>query len=402
MGSLWVDQSKVTAENAAELLALCPFQALEYIDGQLLINAGCRMCRLCVKKGPVGVVREEADTAAAQADMGQWHGIAVYCEQADGTVHPVGLELLGKAQELAAVCGQPVYALLIGNDTAAAAKTLLDYGAEQVFVYDAPQLAEFKIDTYTNAFCDFISQVRPASILVGATNLGRTLAPRVAARQRTGLTADCTVLEMRPDGALVQIRPAFGGNIMAQIVTPRHRPQFCTVRYKIFSAPQPLTKPHGQIVRMHLAPERLNSVIQVLSREEKPREVDISEAEVIVACGRGFKNRGDLSLAEQLAGMLGGMTACTRPLVEAGWFDPKRQIGLSGRTVKAKLLLALGISGSIQFVAGMQGCDCIVAVNPDETASIFDVAHYGLVGDLYEIMPKLLEQLREVRRNGRL
>jgi len=230
--------------------------------------------------------------------------------------------------------------------------------------------------------------------MVGATGIGRSLAPRVAARFRTGITADCTSLEMRDGTDLVQIRPAFGGNIMARIVTPNHRPQFCTVRYKVFSAPATVDSPRGVIERIPVDTDLLRSNVLVTSVERKPPETDLSEAKIIVTAGRGLRSKADLALAEELAGIIGAQLACTRPLVECGWFDCKRQIGLSGRTVNADLIITLGVSGSVQFAAGMKGSGCIIAVNNDATAGIFDVAHYGFVGDLYEIVPALTAYIK--------
>jgi len=200
---------------------------------------------------------------------------------------------------------------------------------------------------------------------------------------------------MREGTDLIQIRPAFGGNIMARIITPNHRPQFCTVRYKIFSAPAPLKDPTGVIERVPVDTALLRSNVQVLSVERKPLETDLSEAGIIVAVGRGLKSKADLVLAEELAGAIGAQLACSRPLVECGWFDCKRQIGLSGRTVNADLIITLGISGSVQFAAGMKGSGCIIAVNNDEKAGIFDIAHYGFVGDLYEVVPALMAYIKK-------
>jgi electron transfer flavoprotein alpha subunit len=396
MAYLKINQELLDPEKAELLKDICPFSAISYENGRLDISAACKMCKICIKKGPQGII-ELVEDEEISLNKDEWRGIAVYTEHHKGEIHNVTLELIGKARELARVTGHPVYALMIGSEIKEKARKLLRYGVDKVFVYDYPELADFKIDIYTNAFSDFIAKVKPSSIMVGATNLGRTLAPRVAARQRTGLTADCTRLEMKKNSDLVQIRPAFGGNIMAQIVTPKHRPQFCTVRYKIFSAPAPLEQFSGEIVPMELPARQLQSVFSILSIEDKPREVDISEAEIIVAAGRGLKSKDDLALLEELAKLLGGVLACTRPLIENGWFDPKRQIGLSGRTVKPKLIIAAGISGAVQFVAGMRSSDCIIAINQDENASIFDVAHYGLCGDLYEIIPQLLEMIRKER-----
>ena len=267
---------------------------------------------------------------------------------------------------------------------------------DKVFVYDDPAFRDFRIEPYTAAFCDFIEKGKPSSILVGATTLGRQLAPRVAARCRTGLTADCTVLEMKENTDLVQIRPAFGGNIMAQIVTPNTRPQFCTARYKVFSEPQPTAEAFGEVAVMDVTPEMRLSAIEVQSTLDKPKDVDISEAEVIVAIGRGACADGPRAMAQELADLLGGQLACTRPLVEGNLMDAKRQIGLSGRTVKPRLIFALGISGAVQFAAGMKSSDCIVAINSDPSAPIFDVAHYCVVGDVNEILPRLIDRIREV------
>ena len=389
---LVIHQEKIDKAAGEALTKICPFGAISY-DGKLAISPACKMCKLCVKKGPTGCVTFEEDTAPV-CNKDEWQGVAVFAEQRQGKVHPVSLELVGKARILAQVTGHPVLAVLIGSDMTAAAQELLCYGVDRVYVYDDPALADFVIGPYANAFTDFIEKVKPSSILVGATVLGRSLAPKVAARVHAGLTADCTMLEMKENTDLVQIRPAFGGNIMAQIVTPNTRPQFCTVRYKIFSAPE-REVPHGEIIPMPLKPEQLTGRTEVLRTVKKAEEVDISDADVIVAVGRGLHSKDDLALIREVADQLGAQIACTRPLVEAGWFDAKHQIGLSGRTVKPKLILTVGVSGSVQFAAGMRGADVIIAVNSDPAASIFDIAHYGFVGDLYEILPRLVEGIKE-------
>lgn len=393
MGKLVIDHRLVSGNNAGDLMALCPFGAISYEDGKLDISAGCKMCRLCVKKSG-GVITYEEEVKA-QADKSLWRGVCVYVDHLGGKIHRVTYELLGKARELAAVTGHPVYALVIGSGLGEGIRRLLHYGVDKVFVYDAPEFKDFRIEPYTAAFCDFIEQVKPSSVLVGATNLGRQLAPRVAARRRAGLTADCTVLEMKENTDLVQIRPAFGGNIMAQIISPDTRPQFCTVRYKVFQEPLPAEKAAGEIVRLTIPEESKRSDIEVLSYEDKPKDIDISEADVVVAVGRGAMGESVREMAEELAGLLGGVVACTRPLVENNIFNAKRQIGLSGRTVKPKFILCLGISGAVQFAAGMKASDCIVAVNTDRNAPIFDVAHYAVVGDVNEILPGLISRIKE-------
>ena len=387
---------KINQEKAADkeaLAKLCPFGAIEVKGGKLEINAGCRMCRMCIKKGG-GVFELVEDEAKPAVDKSAWRGVAVVAEiDADGALHPVALELLGKARELAAKIDHPVTALVIGSGTEAAVEKLLAYGADEVHVYDDPELKHFRIEPYANVLEDFINATHPSSVLVGGTVNGRSLAPRVAARFRTGLTADCTVLDMSPTTDLDQIRPAYGGNIMAHINTPRHRPQFATVRYKIFSIP-PKGEAHGKVVKHAIGKEKLVSLIKVLERTRKSAEKGIEEAEVLVVCGRGVKKPEDIAMLEELARLLGGKVASTRAVVEAGWLEAKRQIGLSGRTVKPKLIITCGVSGAIQFVAGMNNSEYIVAINTDPKASIFKVAHVGIVGDLYKVIPELIEQIK--------
>ena len=395
MGSLVVNKAKVTPEAAEALVKVCPFGAISYEGGNIDISSACKMCKLCVKKG--GGLVDFVEDAAPTVDKSQWNGVCVYVDHHEGDIHRVTYELIGKARELAAVIGHQVYALMIGSGIEAAAEKLLHYGVDKVFVYDDPALLDFRVEPYTAAFYDFVEKVKPSSILVGATNLGRQLAPRIAARCKAGLTADCTVLEMKENTDLVQIRPAFGGNIMAQIISPATRPQFCTVRYKVFTEPKPTAEAKGEIVKMTVTPEMMVSAIEILSAEEKPSDVDISEADVIVAIGRGAQSESMRAMAEELAELLGGMVACTRPLVEANIYDAKRQIGLSGRTVKPKFIICLGISGAVQFAAGMKSSDVIVAINTDKSASIFDVADYAIVGDVGEIVPALIAKIKEAK-----
>lgn len=395
MAGLKIHQEKIGSEEAKALQALCPFGALEYHENTLTVNSACRLCRICVRQGPPGLI-EYVEEEHSGVNKDDWKGVAVFCETEQDAPAPVSLELLGKARELAGVISQPVFALVIGHNTRCTVQSLLCHGADRVYTYDAPRLAGFRVLPYAAAFEDFIRKVRPGSVLVGATALGRSLAPRVAARFNTGLTADCTRLEMKPNTDLVQIRPAFGGNIMAQITTPKHRPQFCTVRYKIFSPPAP-HEPSGEVVFMPVTEEMLRDATEVLLVQRQEKQPDISEAEAIVAVGRGLRSQKDLQLAKELAGALGAQLACTRPLVENGWFGAKKQIGLSGRTVKPKLIVALGISGSVQFAAGMQNSGCIIAVNSDEAAPIFNIAHYGIVGDLYSVVPLLLDKIKSGR-----
>lgn len=392
MGMLVVHQEKITDINA--MVAICPFKALENNDGKLEINAACKLCKLCVKKGQPGVMEFVEDQVAPAIDKSQWKGVAVYVDHVGGEIHPVTYELLGKARELADKINHPVYAVFMGSDISIQASELLHYGVDKVFVCDKPDLEFFKIETYTSVFEQFINDVKPSSILVGATPVGRQLAPRVAARFKTGLTADCTILDMHENTDLVQIRPAFGGNIMAEILTPNSRPQLATVRYKIMDAPVRSVSATGEIVNFDVAAEKLANRVEVIGVTKKEKEQSIENCNVLVVAGRGVKKREDLAMLKELADALGGDVACTRPLAEAGWLDAKKQIGLSGRTVRPKLIITCGVSGAIQFVAGMNNSENIFAINSDPKASIFKVANYAVVGDIYDIVPKLIEQVK--------
>ncbi|WP_406541215.1 electron transfer flavoprotein subunit alpha/FixB family protein [Clostridium ljungdahlii] len=393
MGKLIINENKLTPSIIEELIGICPFGAMENKDGKLEISAACKMCKMCVKKGPCGVV-EFIEDEIKQIDKSLWKGIAVYVDHVEGNIHPVTYELIGKSRELAAKIKHPVYAVFVGCNIKDKAEELLHYGVDEVFVYDYNELKDFRIEPYTAALEDFINKVKPSTFLVGATTVGRSLAPRIAARFRTGLTADCTVLDMKENTDLVQIRPAFGGNIMAQILNPNNRPQLATVRYKVMNAPDRSEKILGKITVQSMDKNKLKSDIEVLKIIKKKIEEEISEADVIVAAGRGIKSEKDMELIKELANLVGGQVACTRPLIESGWLDAKRQIGLSGRTVKPKLIITCGISGAIQFVAGMNNSDLIVAINKDPKAPIFNVANIGIVGDIYEIVPKLIENIK--------
>ncbi|OPX44386.1 acryloyl-CoA reductase electron transfer subunit beta [Ruminiclostridium hungatei] len=391
MSKLIIHQNKIT--NIEEFIAVCPFSALENNNGIVEVNGACKMCKLCIKKGPPGAA-ELVEDQVKGIDKSQWEGIAVYVDHIGGDVHPITYELIGKARELADKINHKVYCVFMGKGIEDKACELLHYGVDDVFVYDYEELDHFKIDAYTSVFEDFINNNRPSAILVGATSVGRQLAPRVAARFRTGLTADCTILDIKENTDLVQIRPAFGGNIMAEIQTPNARPQIATVRYKVMNCPERKETPSGQITKCSIEKNKLTSKIKVLDVVAKPKERFIENADVLVVAGRGVRSQEDIALVKELAELLGGEIACTRPMIEAGWFDAKKQIGLSGRTVRPKLIITCGVSGSVQFAAGMNNSDYIFAINKDEKASIFKIAHYGIVGDLYDILPKLIEKIK--------
>ena len=394
MSKMIIHQQEALKQDLASLAAVCPFNALEVTSGGLTVNAGCKMCRLCAKRFP-GIF-EFQESAAPQIDKSRWQGIAVAAEVTEkNELHPVSLELLGKARELAAKVNHKVLAFVAGSDIEGAADKLIAYGADEVVIYDSPELKFFRVEPFTAALEDFINLRHPSVVLVGGTSVGRQFAPRAAARFRTGLTADCTVLDIKPDTDLEQIRPAFGGNIMAHINTPNHRPQFATVRCKIFPFPEKAHSPAGIKTYRTLTAEQLSSGVLIDAVEPLPEEEGIEDAQVIVAAGKGIKRQEDLKMICDLARSLNGKVAGTRCLIEAGWLDHKKQIGLSGRTVAPKLIICCGISGSVQFAAGMKGSEKIIAINNDPEAPIFKIAHIGIVGDIYEVIPALLAKIQE-------
>lgn len=398
MGKLVINQNFVTDETVKELKKVCPFNAFDYDGNELVINASCRSCKQCVKRGPSGVITYVEEKEVITIDKNEWKGLTVFVELEFGKVHPVVYELIGKAKELAEKINHPLYAIMIGSKKQVDdnANELLSYGIDKLFVYQDEIFENFNIDRAFNCVKDFIEKVKPTVILYGGTSLGRSFAPKVAAYFKTGLTADCTSLGIKDNTDLVQVRPAFGGNIMAQIVCTRTRPQMATVRYKIFKKPEKET-PHGEFVQMSTESINMKSAAKLLSTVKKEINVDISEADVIIACGRAFKTEKDLQMANELASLLGGVVACSRPLCEEGLMNVRYQIGLSGKTVSPKLMIVLGISGAIQFTSGMDNSDLIIAINSDPNAQIFDCANYGIVGDVYKVVPELIKLIKEER-----
>ena len=373
----------------------CPFGAIEMKNGKPEMNAACKVCGLCVKACPQKAI-VKLETRVQSVDKTKWNDILVFAEVSGGRLHPVSLELIGKARELAAgVPGFTVKAVLVGEGVSAYAEELRHYGVSEVAVYDDAELGYFRADAYAACVEDYIKAAKPSVVLVGATALGRSLAPRLATRFHTGLTADCTTLLLRENTDLVQIRPAFGGNIMAQIVTTNTRPQFATVRYKVMNPPVREEAASGEIVIRRLPAAVKKCKGSCVSVKPVPPKKSISDAEVLVVGGRGLAKEADLEMVKELAKLLGGDWAVTRPLVEKGWTTNDRQIGLSGRTVRPRLIITCGVSGAIQFTACMNGSEHIVSINTDKDAPIFDTAHIAIVGDLYEIVPGLIKQLKE-------
>ena len=374
----------------------CPFGAIDMVNGKPELNAACKVCGICVKNCPEKAI-VKLETKVDSVDKSKWNDILVYAEVSGG-LHPVSLELIGKAHELKeAVPGFKVKAVLVGDGVSAYAEELRHYGVSEIAVYDDKELGYYRADAYASCVEDYIKYCKPSVVLVGATALGRSLAPRLATRFHTALIADCTTLILRDTTDLVQIRPAFGGNIMAQIVTLNTRPQFATVRYKVMNAPVRSDEVTGEILTRKIPKGVAESKSSCVSVVPVPPKQSISDAEILVVGGRGLAKETDLDMIKELAKLLGGDWAVTRPLVEKGWTTNDRQIGLSGRTVRPRLIITCGVSGAIQFTACMNGSDHIVSINTDKDAPIFEVAHIGIVGDLYEIVPALINQLKEAQ-----
>ena len=324
-------------------------------------------------------------------------GILIYAEVESGRIHPVAFELLGKAREIGERIGGQVWSIILGHEIKDLASELIQYGADKVFVYDHPKLREFDVIRYKEILVDFVKKFNPEIFLIGATPLGRSLAPRVAASLRTGLTADCIDLRIDENGDLIQIRPAFTGNILAHIKT-KSRPIMATVRYRVMEMPEKDLSRSGEIIEMDV-PEIGETGLKMLGKVEE-RRVNLAEADIIVAGGRGLKSKDDLKMLEELASLLGGVVGVSRPLVDEGWISKDHQVGFSGNTVKPKLYIACGISGSPQHLAGMRESEIIVAINVDPSAPIFRYADYGVVGDLYEVLPRLMKILKKCQESN--
>ncbi|KLU40833.1 MAG: FAD-binding protein [Limnochordia bacterium] len=375
-------------------IAACPFAALMRQGNRIVVLESCRLCKICVKRCPEGAIFVAGEGEEQLDSRAHWRGVMVVAEWTAAGLHPVTFELVGKGRELADELGEKLYCVVVGSGIDQACREIVEYGVDHCLAYDHPELEVMRIEPYTSAIANAIERVNPGIVLLAATPMGRALAPRVAVRFRTGLTADCTRLEVRGDGELVQIRPAFGGNIMAQIITPKRRPQMATVRYKVMERAVPQRMPGARVEHCQLNSEELRSRVTVIKSEKKPPQTSLADAEVVVAAGRGVRSKADLAMLEELAELLGGQLGVTRPLVEAGWAGHTRQIGLSGRTIRPKLLITAGISGAVQFTAGVTGAELIVAINSDPSAPIFRTAHYGLVGDLYPIVQGLIQDLK--------
>ena len=324
-------------------------------------------------------------------------GVLIFAEQEDGELHKVSFELLGKGRELADKLKCKLDAVLLGYQVKNEAYELIYRGADRVFLYDHPSLRYFDAVRYARNITSLVRKVRPSIFLIGATRIGRSLAPRIAAALKTGLTADCVELDLE-NSDLIQMRPAFSGNIMAKIKT-KTSPQMATVRYRVMRMPRRDTSRSGRIMEMEteVADETGIEIIE----KTRADVVNLSDADVIVSGGRGLRKPEDFKLLRELAGLIGGAVGSSRPLVDAGWIGRDHQVGFSGNTVKPKIYIACGISGSPQHLFGMRESEIIIAINKDPSAPIFNVSDYGIVGDLYEVIPILIRELKnELRRRG--
>ena len=329
-----------------------------------------------------------------------YQGVFVFAQQVDGQVAGVALELLGKAHELAQVRQTRVTVVLLGHHVSGLTGELIAAGADRVLVLDRPELEVYMTEPYTWAMARIIREYRPEIVLTPATAIGRDLAPRVSSRVHTGLTADCTGLEIQEEtGNLLMTRPAFGGNIMATILCPEHRPQMATVRPGVMRRLPADASRQGEVVLLdwEVPPQTRNvEILEVVKAVSEA--VDIQDAKVLVSGGRGMGGPENFKLLEQLAEVLGGTVAASRAAVDAGWIAKDRQVGQTGKTVRPNLYIACGISGAIQHLAGMEESDMIVAINKDETAPIFGVADYGIVGDALQVIPALIEELKAYKK----
>lgn len=378
-------------------ISSCPYTAIVLKDGKAFITEYCQLCRACLSVCPEGAIVEliEEGEIPSVTEGSAYRGVWVFAEQRNGKVASVAFELLGAGRRLADTLGVELSAVLFGSSEEEAGE-LIRYGADRVYLCNDPRLEKFNDEPYARLLSSLINTYKPEIVLAGATPIGRSFFSRVAASLKAGLTADCTAFDIEPETRnLLQTRPAFGGNIMATIVTPSRRPQMATVRPRVMKAIEPDPTRKGEII--HIKPDNLSSRTKVLDtvKEVSQLSVNLQEAEVIVAGGRGLGDAKGFKLLEELASLLGGVVGASRAAVDAGWISYSHQIGQTGKTVCPKLYIACGISGAVQHLVGMQSSDIIVAINKNPEAPIFRVANYGIVGDVYEIVPLLIKKIRE-------
>lgn len=377
---------------------VCPYEAIDIINNIAVLNDRCTSCGACIETCKFNAIIKEESQQEIN-DLSSYKNVWVFAEQRNGVISPVAIELLGEGKKLVNEIGVELCAILLGNQVEDLAEELICYGADKVYVADSKLLENYTTDAYTKVITDAINEIKPEIVLYGATHIGRDLAPRIAARVSTGLTADCTKLEIDPvDKKIKQTRPAFGGNLMATIVCPNHRPQMSTVRPGVMKKATKDDSNKGEIIKLDIKltqEDIYTKVIEIIKSNKAT--VSLSDAEVIVSGGRGLGNPEGFKLIKELADKFGGEVGASRAAVDAGWINHSHQVGQTGITVKPKIYIACGISGAIQHLAGMQSSDIIIAINKNPNAPIFDIADYGLVGDLYEVIPSIIETYDSMR-----
>ncbi len=377
----------------------CAQDAIEIVEKKAVIDeAKCNLCAACVeackKYGAITITKEED---ASQSDAASFKHVAVFIEQREGSIAGVSYEMLGEGRKLADKLGEQLIALLIGHNLHDSAKELVQYGADKVYYYNGSDCEAFRDDTYGTIAANFINDVKPSIFLGGATAVGRSFIPKIAAKVYGGLTADCTKLEVDPDkNILLGTRPAFGGNLMATIICPNHRPQMATVRHKVMQAAQKDESRQGEVIVQDVAensiPER-TKIVDIVKEVEST--INITEADIVVSGGRGMQNPDNFKLLRELAEVLGGAVGSSRAAVDSGWIPYSHQVGQTGKTVCPKLYIACGISGSVQHQAGMQSAEYIIAINKDPDADIFQIANLGIVGDALQVLPQLTKAFKQ-------
>ncbi len=378
-------------------VSACPFGAIEMREGKAFITEACTLCGACVDVCEVSAIERTEEASAPVVDLSAYNGVWVFAEQHRGSLASVTLELLGEGRKLADKRQAKLSAVLIGHEITDRSGELFAHGADIVYVADDAALKDFNDDTYSAVLTSLATLHRPEIILAGATAIGRSFIPKVASALSTGLTADCTVLGIDAEtGNLLQTRPAFGGNIMATIITPNHRPQMATVRHKVMKMAPKDPSRKGDIVTVAFTAEGDVRTKVIKTVEEVSETVNISEADIIVAGGRGMGNERNFRLLDDLAKTVGGAVGATRGAVDEGWIPYSHQVGQTGKTVCPKLYIACAISGAIQHLAGMQSSDVIIAINKDPEAPIFNVATYGIVGDAVEVLPLMTKKFKEI------
>ncbi len=384
--------------GCASCVDSCPYGAIELENDKAKILANCNLCGACVDVCPEEAITiERGKKGSEKLDISQYKGVWVIAEHFKGKIHPVSFQLVGKGRELADLLKTNLTLVILGDKFDDKLKDFRQYGMDEILYIRSAILKDYYSDLYVQVITELANDNKPEIILIGATPTGRDFAPRVAKRLNAGLTADCTGLDINPEtNNLLQTRPTFGGNIMATILTPSGRPQMATVRPGTFKIDETAPKDVKTKV-IDYSFEEKDSVSKILKRIDKGKTtVNLEDAEIIVAGGRGVGSKENFKLLEELADILGAELGGSRITVELNWLDPDRQIGQTGKTVSPKLYIACGISGAIQHVVGMQNSEVIVAINKDPNASIFNVANYGLVGDLNEIIPALIDEIKKI------